>query len=48
MDEERCCGTCMYNGYDFSDRMFICENEDSYSYGCATRVDDVCDDYEEC
>lgn len=45
--ETKCCGTCMYNEYCYSDSPFSrCANKDSEMYLLETEYSDYCIDWE--
>ena len=44
-EEEQFCGSCVFHKKDGRD--WICNNENSDCYGCATEYRDVCSEYQE-
>lgn len=43
---KQCCGTCVYHIRVPLDE-WVCDNEDSDTYGLETPYEDFCEDYEE-
>ena len=46
-DQDKVCGTCIYNVFDGDCNEFVCDNEQSDCYGCMTMYPDTCDGWEE-
>lgn len=44
-EDDACCGNCKHHKKD--DGVWICDNEESDCYGCATNYRDYCNEHEE-
>lgn len=47
MKDEKCCGTCRYNGYISEYGTWGCDCPESGAYGLLTAYDDCCEEWEE-
>lgn len=45
-NEQRICGNCKFNGYDYSSKTYVCNNTSSEMYGCYNAYADTCEDFE--
>lgn len=46
MDNNKYCGTCIYNNYNNITGEWGCINADSEAYGLETAYDDYCEEWE--
>lgn len=46
-EEEKVCGTCVYNIFDHECSEYVCDNPESEGYGCGTMYSETCDEWKE-